>query len=68
MAPAAAPSGPTGLDLRIERWQLRLTQKAVAARLGIARQQVTKLEDSLRPTPRAVERYRAALHELSAHR
>jgi DNA-binding XRE family transcriptional regulator len=62
-APANAPR--TGLDLRLRRTERLITQTAIARELGISRQAVTALEALMRPNPRAVERYLAALERIA---
>ena len=56
----------TGLDLKVERIRAGVTQLALAARMGRSRWHVGQLEAQLRPSARAVERYRQALEEAVA--
>jgi len=64
MATALA-SRSTGLDLRLRRTTLGVSQTAIASQLGVSRQRVGHLEGMLRPPRRMVERYLAALDSVA---
>jgi len=63
---ATAIARLTGLDLRLRRTAAFVTQTDLAREIGVSRQSVGNLEALLRPHPRAVARYLAALEQLSA--
>lgn len=65
MATATAPQRCTGLDLRLRRTALLVTQTDLARELGVSRQAVGNLEALLRPNPRAIDRYLSALEKVS---
>jgi len=64
MATALA-SRLTGLDLRLRRTTLGVSQTVIAAELGVSRQRVGHLEGMLRPPRPMVERYLTALDEAA---
>jgi transcriptional regulator with XRE-family HTH domain len=64
MATALAPRS-TGLDLRLRRTTLGVSQTAIASQLGVSRQRVGHLEGMLRPPQRMVARYLAALDSVA---
>ncbi len=57
----ASASRLTGLDLRLRRTTLGVSQTAIASQLGVSRQRVGHLEGMLRPPRGMVERYLAAM-------
>lgn len=65
MATATAPR-LTGMDLRLRRTAARVTQTALARRLGVSRQAIGNVELLQYPTPAAAERYLAALEQVAA--
>jgi DNA-binding XRE family transcriptional regulator len=65
MTTATAPRC-TGLDLRLARTARLVTQTALARELGLSRQSISNLEALMRPSPRSVKRYLAALERIAA--
>jgi transcriptional regulator with XRE-family HTH domain len=63
---AKTMAGVTGDDLKLLRQSRRITATALARRLGVSRQAVSNLEAAGHPTPRAIERYLAALNDVAA--
>ncbi len=59
------PGRSTGMDLRLRRVALGVSQSALARELGVSRQRIGNLEGMLRPGRAAIERYLAALAELA---
>ena len=60
-ASADAATGVTGLDLRLARVAVGITQIELARRMGVPRQRVSLIEAALRPPEHQVERFLAAL-------
>ncbi len=56
---------PAGMDLRLRRVALGVSQSDLARRLGVSRQRIGNIEGMLRPGRTAVDRYLAALAELA---
>ncbi len=55
----------TGLDLRLRRVALGVSQTNLAASLGVSRQRVANVENMYRPPRTIVARYLAALAEIA---
>jgi transcriptional regulator with XRE-family HTH domain len=55
-----------GLDLRLRRTRVGVTQTQLAADMGVARPRVSQIEATYRPSVNAVRRYLAALDRLLA--
>lgn len=67
MTTALSPRS-TGLDLRLRRTALGVSQTAVAGRMGVSRPRVSQVEAMYRPPRSIVTRYLAALEEAAAER
>jgi transcriptional regulator with XRE-family HTH domain len=68
MALAPALHTLTGLDLRLRRVGLGITQTAIARQMRVPRQRVGQIESYYRPTPDSVARYLDALAAAEANR
>lgn len=58
-------TAPSGVDLKIARIGLGVSQGDVARELGVAQSVVSRWENTARPTQAACRRYAAALARLS---
>lgn len=56
----------SGIELRVERTRARARQIDVAKAAGLSRQRISQLESLEKVPQRQVERYLAAVRELSA--
>ena len=65
MASAIVSGRSTGLDLRLRRTVLGVSQVDLARHLGVTRQRIGNLEGMLRPPRSAIERYLVALQDLA---
>jgi predicted transcriptional regulator len=63
MASAHALHHPTGLDLRLRRVALGVSQTAIARAMQVPRQRIGQIESHYRPTTASVERYLVALQQ-----